>query len=60
MARERNELIKSFRELNAMCDYALSSILAGYEEKILVIENTLKSHNINFEPFKDRIEALEP
>lgn len=60
MARERNELIKSFRELNAMCDYALSSILAGYEEKILVIENTLKSHNINFEPFKDRIEVLEP
>jgi integrase len=60
MARERNELIKSFRELNAMCDYALSSILAGYEEKILVIENTLKSHNINFEPFKERIEVLEP
>ncbi|ADN77901.1 conserved hypothetical protein [Ferrimonas balearica DSM 9799] len=57
-AREHRSLVESFREMNAMEDYALSSILEGERQKILYLEQTLTQHNIDFEPFKDEIKAV--
>jgi len=57
-AKQRERLITSFRNIINLGDYAYSRILAGYKEKILVIENTLKKHKIDFEPFTDTIEVL--
>lgn len=58
LAVEHKRLIKTFREINEIRDYAYSRILAGYKEKILHIENSLKVHEIDFKPFKDEIENL--
>jgi hypothetical protein len=57
--KERLNLIESFRGMNELNDYALSSILAGMKQKILYIEQTLKTHTIEFESFTDRINITE-
>ncbi len=58
-AKERLYLAESFRGMNDLNDYALSSILSGMKQKILYLEQTLKVHNIEFEPFTDKINVVE-
>ena len=55
IAKQRTALIRSFRAMNSMKDYAYSRILSGYKEKILVIELTLQKHGIEYDVFKDEI-----
>ncbi|WP_024599851.1 tyrosine-type recombinase/integrase [Pseudoalteromonas sp. TAE56] len=57
MAAQRKRLIVAFESLNEMEDYAYSRILIGYTVKIRQLEQTLKSHNIDFEPFIYTIKA---
>ncbi|WP_434938102.1 hypothetical protein ACRWQN_12670 [Shewanella sp. HL-SH8] len=57
MAAQRKRLIVAFESLNEMEDYAYSRILIGYTVKIRQIEQTLKLHNIDFEPFTYTIKA---
>lgn len=57
MAAQRKRLIVAFESLNEMGDYAYSRILIGYTVKIRQLEQTLKSHNIDFEPFIYTIKA---
>lgn len=57
MAKQRERLVKAFLDMNAMGDQAYSRILVGYKQKILLIEQTLEKHNINFEPFTGKVEA---
>lgn len=58
MAKQRMRLIKAFRDIKRMDDIAYTRILAGYKEKILYIENTLKLHQVEFELFRDKVEVL--
>ena len=58
LANERKGLVKMFREMNEMNDYALFRILAGMKEKIIFIESTLRKHNLDFEPFSDEIKVI--
>ncbi|PKH88368.1 hypothetical protein [Colwellia sp. Bg11-28] len=58
MAKQRNRLIKAFRDIKRMDDIVYTRILAGYKEKILYIENTLKLHQVEFEQFRDKVEVL--
>lgn len=58
MAAQRKRLIKAFTAMNDMGDYAYSRILVGHKEKILQLEQTLKSHKISFEPFTQKIKVL--
>ncbi|MEI8602351.1 hypothetical protein P4S55_16640 [Shewanella sp. PP-Sp27a-2] len=57
-ANEHSKLIKAFREMNEMNDFALFRILVGMKEKIIFIESTLRKHNLSFKPFDDKIKAL--
>ncbi|MBO7912026.1 hypothetical protein J5X89_10330 [Vibrio sp. G41H] len=57
MARERIELIRSFRKINELRDQAYSSLLSARKEKILIIEQTLTFHGIPYESFTDNIKA---
>ncbi len=57
MAAQRKRLIAAFESLNEMEDYAYSRILIGYTVKIRQLEQTLKLHNIDFEPFTYTIKA---
>ncbi len=56
--KHRDRLIDTFRKINDMNDYAYSRILAGYKQKILVMEINLRKHNIDFECFNDEINGL--
>ncbi|MEZ9205060.1 tyrosine-type recombinase/integrase [Vibrio splendidus] len=58
MARERDELIRSFRDMNAFEDYAYSTLLSARKKKILLIEQTLDAHKIPYEKFTDRIKVV--
>jgi len=59
-AKEHSYLIKAFRGMNEFNDYAMASILAGMKQKIIYLEKTLIAHNIEFEPFTDKITAVAP
>ena len=54
LAKQRTRLIGTFRGLNTG-DSLKNSILAGLKQKIQDAEITLKKHEIDFEPFVDRI-----
>lgn len=58
MKKQRERLIDVFRKINDFNDHAYTRILAGYKEKILVIENELKKHNIDFMHFADKINGV--
>lgn len=58
MKKQRDRLIVKFRQLNDLNDYAYTRILAGYKQKILMIENDLTKHFVDFEKFDDAIRGL--
>jgi len=58
MAREREELIRSFRDMNAFEDYAYSTLLFARKKKILQIEQTLDTHKIPYKKFTDKIKVV--
>lgn len=55
--RQNKRLMATFRGLN-IGDSLNHSMLVGLKQKIQLNELTLKEHNINFEPFTDKVQGL--
>ena len=53
--KEHSALVKSFRGMNELNDYAYIKLLEGHKNKIKSIEGILLAHKIDFEPFNDEV-----
>lgn len=53
--KEHTALVKSFRGMNELNDYAYIKLLEGHKNKIKSIETILLAHKIDFTPFTDDV-----
>ena len=53
--KEHSALVRSFRGMNELNDYAYIKLLEGHKNKIKSIEEKLLAHKIDFEPFTDEV-----